>query len=133
MHAHTHTHTHTEQRNRTGNPERVKAAQLCPTLRPHGLYGSWNSPGQNTGVGGLFLRQGIFPTQGSNPGLPHCRQSLYQLSPQRSPHKYVQLISDKGEKAIQWRIAFSINDAEATGKKVNLNVSLTPYTNMNSK
>ena len=90
---------------------------MSDSLRPHGLYGSWNSPGQNTGVGGLFLRQGIFPTQGSNPGLPHCRRSLYQLSPQGSPHKYVQLISDKGEKAIQWRIAFSINDAEATGKK----------------
>ena len=37
---------------------------------------SWNSPGQNTGVGSLSLLQGIFPTQGSNPGLPHCRDSL---------------------------------------------------------
>ena len=42
-------------------------------LRPHGLYNPWNSPGQNTGVGSLSLLQGIFPTQGSNPGLPHCR------------------------------------------------------------
>ena len=41
---------------------------------------SMNSPGQNTGVGSLSLLQGIFPTQGSNPGLPHCRQILYQLS-----------------------------------------------------
>ena len=40
----------------------------------------WNSPGQNTGVGSLALLQGMFPTQGSNPGLPHCRQILYQLS-----------------------------------------------------
>ena len=40
----------------------------------------WNSPDQNTGMGILFLLQGIFPTQGSNPGLPHCRQILYQLS-----------------------------------------------------
>ena len=46
----------------------------------HGLYSPWNSPGQNTGVGSLFLLQGIFPTQTSNPGLPHCRQILYQLS-----------------------------------------------------
>ena len=38
---------------------------------------SWNSPGQNTWVDGLSLLQGIFPTQGSNPGLPHCRQILY--------------------------------------------------------
>ena len=42
----------------------------------------WNSPGQNTGVGSLSLLQGIFPTQGSNPGLPHCRRLLYQLSHQ---------------------------------------------------
>ena len=38
------------------------------------------SPGQNTGVGSLSLLQGIFPTQGLNPGLPHCRGILYQLS-----------------------------------------------------
>ena len=38
-----------------------------------------------TGVGSLFLLQGIFPTQKSNPGLPHCRQILYQLSHKRSP------------------------------------------------
>jgi len=31
-------------------------------------------------VGSLFLLQGIFPTQGSNPGLPHCRQILHRLS-----------------------------------------------------
>ena len=46
------------------------------SLWPHGLYSPWNSPGQNTGVGSLSLLQGIFPTQGSNPGLPHCRQIL---------------------------------------------------------
>ena len=44
-----------------------------------------NSPGQNPGVGSHSLLQGIFPTQGSNPGLPHCRQILYQLSHKRSP------------------------------------------------
>ena len=44
-----------------------------------------NSPGQNTGVDSLSLFQGIFPTQGSNPGLQHCRQILYQLSYQGSP------------------------------------------------
>ena len=48
----------------------------------------WNSPGQNTGVGGLSLFQGIFSTQRSNPGLLHCRQILYQLSHEASPlHK----------------------------------------------
>ena len=55
------------------------------SLRPRGLYSPWNSLGQNTGVGGLSLLQGIFLTQGSNPGLPHCRQSLYQLSHKGSP------------------------------------------------
>ena len=49
------------------------------------LYSPWNSPGQNTGVGNLSLHQGIFPTQGSNPGLLHCRQILYQLSHKGSP------------------------------------------------
>ena len=44
------------------------------------LYSPWNSPGQNNGVGSLSLLQGLCPTQGSNPGLPHCRQILYQLS-----------------------------------------------------
>ena len=48
------------------------------SLWPHGLYSSWNSPGQNTGVASLSLLQRIFPTQGLNPDLPHCRQILYQ-------------------------------------------------------
>ena len=55
------------------------------SLRPHGLYSPWNSPGQNTGVSSLSPHQGIFPTQGSNPGLPHCRRILYQLSHKGSP------------------------------------------------
>ena len=44
------------------------------------LYSPWNSPGQNTGMGSHFFLQGIFPTQGPNPGFPHCRWILYQLS-----------------------------------------------------
>ena len=55
---------------------RLQAARLlCP----------WNPPDQNTGVGSCSLLQGIFPTQGSNPGLPHCRRILYQLSHKGSP------------------------------------------------
>ena len=46
----------------------------------------WDSPGKNTGVSSCSLLQGIFPTQGSNPGLPHCRQILYCLSHQGSLH-----------------------------------------------
>ena len=48
------------------------------------LYYPWNSPGQNTGVGSLSILQGIFTSQGSNPGLLHCRRILYQLSPKGS-------------------------------------------------
>ena len=58
---------------------------MFDSLRPPGLYSPWNSPGQNTGVGSLSLLQRIFPTQGSNPCLPHCRWILYQLSHKRSP------------------------------------------------
>ena len=45
------------------------------SLQPFGLYSPWNSLGQNTGVGSLFHLQGIFPTQGLDPGLPHCRRN----------------------------------------------------------
>ena len=58
------------------------------SLQPHGLHSPWNSPGQNTGVGSLSLLQGLFPTQGSNPGVPHCGRILFQLS-----HQAVCLIS----------------------------------------
>ena len=47
---------------------------LCP----------WDILGKSTGEGCRFLLQGIFPTQGLNPGLPHCRQMLYHLSHQGS-------------------------------------------------
>ena len=60
---------------------------VSDSLRSHGIYSPWNSPGQDTGVGSLSLLQGIFPTQGSNPGLPHYRQILYQLSYEGSPEK----------------------------------------------
>ena len=67
---------------------------LSISLQPHGLHSPWNSPGQNTGVGSLFLLQGIFPTQGWNPGLPHCRWILYQLSHKGSPIEiYILIIS----------------------------------------
>ena len=62
-----------------------KSLSCINSLWFHGLYIPWNFPGQNTGVGSLFLLQGIFPTQGLNSGLPHCRRFLYQLSHKRSP------------------------------------------------
>ena len=58
---------------------------MSDSLQLHGLYSPWNSPSQNTGVGSFSLLQGIFPTQGSNPGLSHCRWILYQLSHKGSP------------------------------------------------
>ena len=54
----------------------VKVTQSCSILCDP-IYSPWNSPGQNTRVGSLYLLQGIFPTQGQNPGLPHCRWILY--------------------------------------------------------
>ena len=57
----------------------ARQAPLCP----------WDSPGKNTGVGCLALLQEFFPTQGSNPGLLHCRQILYCLRQQGSPQPRV--------------------------------------------
>ena len=58
---------------------------ISDSLRPQGLHSPWNSPGQNTGVDNLSLLQGVFPTQGSNPDLLHCRQILCQLRHKRRP------------------------------------------------
>ena len=65
--------------------ESESGSVLSNSLQPHGLGSPWNSQGQNTGVDSLSPLQGIFPTQGSNPGLPHCRQILYQLSQKGNP------------------------------------------------
>ena len=67
------------------------AAQSCLILcdpkdwGPTGSSVHGDSPGKNTRVSCHALLQGIFPTQGSNPGLPHCRQILYHLSHQGNP------------------------------------------------
>ena len=58
---------------------------MSDSLQPPGLHSPWNYPGQNAVAGSLSLLQGIFPTQGSNPALPHYRQILSQLSHQGSP------------------------------------------------
>ena len=66
-------------------------AQSYPTLcdltdySPPGSSVCGDFPGKNTRVGCHALLQWIFPTQGLNPGLPHCRQILYHLSHQGSP------------------------------------------------
>ena len=58
---------------------------VCESLRSHELQPAkllcpWDSPSKNTGVGCLSLRQGIFPNQGLNPGIPDCRWVFYCLS-----------------------------------------------------
>ena len=65
--------------------ESESCSVMSDSLWLHGLYSPWNSPGQNTGVDSLSLLQGIFPTQGSNPGLLHYKWILYQLSHKGSP------------------------------------------------
>ena len=68
-----------------GSWESESRSVVSDSLRPRGLYSLWNFPGQNTGVGSLSLLQGNFLTQGSNPGLLHCRRILCQLSHKGSP------------------------------------------------
>ena len=64
---------------------------MSHSLQPHGLQPTGSSihgdsPGKSTGVGCHALLQGILPTQGSNPGLPHFRQILYWLSSPGRPY-----------------------------------------------
>ena len=65
----------------------LSQVRLCNPMdcSPLGSSVHGSSLGKNTGVGCHALFQGIFPTQGSNTGLPHCRWVLYQLSHQGSP------------------------------------------------
>ena len=88
---------------------------MFDSLRPHGPYSPWNSPGQNTGVGSLSLLQGIFPTQESNRGLLHCRWMLYQLSYQGSPILIILGTSHKQNQAVLsfciWFISFNITSS----------------------
>ena len=66
------------------------------------LYDPKNSPCLNIGVGNLSLLQGIFPTQGSNPGLPHCRWILYQLSHKGSSLFYLFLLIFPTHSVLHW-------------------------------
>ncbi|XDA86624.1 hypothetical protein R6Z07F_016361 [Ovis aries] len=89
----------------------VLVSVMSDSLRPHGLWparllGPWNSPGKNSGVGCRFLLQGLFPTEGSNLGLPHCRQILYPLSHQGSPKLLEAIFQDT--KGMGRRESFSL-------------------------
>ena len=90
---------------------------LSDSLRPCGLYNPWNSPGQNTGEGCLSLHQGSFPTQGSNPGLPHCGQILYQLSHKGSP-RILEWGGDFRNLMICFGLLCLFSDFNTTGQKL---------------
>ena len=71
--------------------EKWSCSVMCDSLQSHWLHPTrllclWHFPGKSTGVGCHFFLRGIFPTQGSNPGLPHCRQTFCSLSHQGSPY-----------------------------------------------
>ena len=61
---------------RMNQSESESRSVMSDSLWHRGLYSPWNSPGQSTGIGSLSFLQGIFPIQGSNPDLPHCRWIL---------------------------------------------------------
>ena len=83
----THTHTHTYIRVCVLSRPAVSSS-VTRGLLPIRLLHPWNSPGENTAVGCHFLLQRIFPTQGSNPDLLHCRWVLYHLNRQGSTHTH---------------------------------------------
>ena len=71
----------------------IESQSCLNSFQPHGLQPTrllcpWDSPSKNTRVGSPSLLQGIFLTQGSNPGLLHCKHMLYCLSHQGSPNHY---------------------------------------------
>ena len=82
--------------------ERESHSVMSNSLQPYGLYSPWGSPGQTTSAGSLSLLQGIFPTQGSNPGLLHCRQILHRVSHQGSPEA-----SETAHFHISWPFGYS--------------------------
>ena len=63
----------------------VKVAQLCLTLRPHGLCSPWNSPDQNTGVDSLSLLQGDLPNPGTEPRIPALQADSLPAEPSGKP------------------------------------------------
>ena len=117
---------------------------MSDSLWPHEWYSPWNSPGQNTGVGSRYLLQGILLTQGSNPGLPYSRWTLYQMSHQGSPNYNKQVLntreggcfSIKGTELMlphktHWRLAQSVGwqerfRRESRNESEQVSAALTP-------
>ena len=98
---------------------------MSDPLQPYGLYSPWNYPDQNTGVGSLSLLQGIFITQGLNPGLPDCRRILYQLSHKGSLKK-VKLLSYVQLFATPWNITYQAPSSMGFSRQEYWSVLLFP-------
>ena len=105
---------------------------MSDSLWPRGLYSLWNSPGQNTGVDSLFLLQGIFPTQGLNPGLPHCRQILYQLSHKGSP-RILEWVACPFSSRSSWLRNLTRVSSTAGGFFINWSIREAQYTELYKK
>ena len=96
---------------------------MSDSLQPHGLWPArllcpWNSPGKNTGVGHPSLLQRIFPTQGLNLDLLHCRQILYCLS-----HHELNFILQ-----MKWRPSEISSQPVSIGSRIKLNQCVTDFT-----
>ena len=91
--------------------ESASPSVVSDSFPPHGLHRPWDSPGQNTGVCCHSLLQGIFPTQGLNPGL-QCRQILYlsisspghPVTPRRLPSDVGRGASSTEERPSSWLV-----------------------------
>ena len=86
----------------------VSHSVASDSLQPHGLESPWNSLGQNTGVNGLSLLQGISPTQGWNLGRFNCRQILYHLS-----HKWKCQLLEVFLRRRKWKLRDRLGPAQA--------------------
>ena len=103
--------------------------QLCPTLcdpmdcSPPKLLGPWGFPGKSTGVGCHALLQGISLTQGSNPGIPHCRQTFYRLSHQGNSYLSVTFliwVSPSLFFCVSWWRCFSLEQEHMIQNEVSI-------------
>ena len=103
----------------TKESESESCSVVSDSLQPHGLYSPWHSSGKNTGVGSLSLIQGIFQTQGLNPGLPHCRWILYQLSHKGNPRILQSVVYPFSSRSSQPRNPITVSCIEPQGKPKN--------------
>ena len=98
----------------------VSCSVMSDSLRPHGLSPTrllcpWNSPGKNTRMDSHSLLQGIFPAQGSNLGLLHCRQILYHLNYQA--HLQSEALSVNNHSWDQWSLNVIIIKKDGRGNQ----------------